>query len=104
MKLKKNNSVKHDTGVTGIVLKTYIDSTTKKEYAQVLSDVGILYDKVDNFIPVDVMLLKCNSCGKEAYETNIAVNIDNGMYVCSCGSSTFTPLNMDLEELENINY
>ena len=102
-KLKKNDLVKHDTGITGTVLKTYIDATTKKEYAQVLAEVGILYDKVDNFTPADAMLMRCNSCGKEEYETYIDVN-ENGLYVCDCGSSTFTPLNIDLEELENINY
>lgn len=102
--IKKNDLVKHDTGITGTVLKTYIDGTTKKEYVQVLAAIGIIYDKLDNFIPVDAMLLRCNSCGKEEYETNIDVNIDNGMYICSCGSSTFTALNIDLEELENVNY
>ncbi|MBC5997956.1 hypothetical protein H8923_14430 [Romboutsia hominis] len=32
------------------------------------------------------------------------VNEENQMYQCDCGSSTFTPLNIDLESLENINY
>lgn len=101
--IKKNDLVKHDTGITGTVLKTYIDGTTKKEYVQVLAAIGIIYDKLDNFIPVDAMLLRCNSCSKEEYETDIDVN-ENGLLICDCGSSTFTALNIDLEELENINY
>ena len=50
---------------------------------------------------MDAMLLRCNSCGNEAYEIDLDVK-ENGMYMCDCGSSTFTPLNIELEE--NINY
>lgn len=98
-KLKRKDLAKHDTGMVVTVLKTYIDNTGQ-EYVQALSDVGIIYDKLECFEPMDAMLLKCNSCSKESYETDIDVNA-NGLYVCDCGSSTFTPLNINLDEIEN---
>ena len=101
-KLKRKDLVKFQTGAICTVLKTYVNEAGE-EYVQALSDTTIIYDKAKYFEPMDTMLLRCNSCDKEAYETDLDVN-ENGMYVCSCGSSTFTPLNMDLEELENINY
>lgn len=101
-KLKKNDLVKHDTGMICTVLKTYKDETGQV-YVQAFNEIGIIYDKIECFEPMDAMLLRCNSCGKEEYETNIAVN-KNGLYICDCGSSTFTALNIDLEELENTNY
>lgn len=37
--------------------------------------------------------LRCTCCGKEKYE--IHINTVEGVYTCECGSSTFTPLNLD---------
>lgn len=100
MKLKKNDLVKHDTKMICTVLKTYKDETGQV-YVQAFNEIGIIYDKVECFEPMDAMLLRCNACGNEAYETDLDVK-ENGMYMCDCGSSTFTPLNIELEE--NINY
>ena len=99
-KLKKNDLVKHDTGMICTVLKTYKDETGQV-YVQAFNEIGIIYDKIECFEPMDAMLLRCNACGNEAYETDLDVK-ENGMYMCDCGSSTFTPLNIELEE--NINY
>lgn len=99
MKLKKNDLVKHDTGMICTVLKTYKDETGQV-YVQAFNEIGIIYDKIECFEPMDAMLLRCNACGNEAYETDLDVK-ENGMYMCDCGSSTFTPLNIELEE--NIN-
>lgn len=100
-KLKKNDLVKHDTGMICAVLKTYKDETGQV-YVQAFNEIGIIYDKIECFEPMDAMLLRCNACGNEAYETDIDVDEKSNMYTCDCGSSTFTALN--LEELENINY
>lgn len=102
IKLKKNDLVKHDTKMICTVLKTYKDENGQV-YVQAFNELGIIYDKAECFEPMDAMLLRCNSCGNEAYETDINVNKENGMYICDCGSSTFTPLNICLGE-ENINY
>ncbi len=99
-KLKKNDLVKHDTKMICTVLKTYKDETGQV-YIQAFNEIGIIYDKIECFEPMDAMLLRCNACGNEAYETDLDVK-ENGMYMCDCGSSTFTPLNIELEE--NINY
>ena len=99
-KLKKNDLVKHDTKMICTVLKTYKDETGQV-YIQAFNEIGIIYDKIECFEPMDAMLLRCNSCNNEAYETDLDVK-ENGMYMCDCGSSTFTPLNIELEE--NINY
>lgn len=95
--MKKRNLVKIENGQIAMVLKSYIDQKTKQEFVQAIADTKIIYDKKEKFIPIDCMLLRCNSCNKEEYETNIKVN-EKHMYVCECGSSTFTPLN--LEEIE----
>ena len=100
-KLNRKDLAKHDTGMVVTVLKTYTDEAGQ-EYVQALSDIGIVYDKIECFEPMDAMFLRCNSCGNEAYETDIDVDEKSNMYTCDCGSSTFTALN--LEELENINY
>lgn len=102
-KLKRKDLVKFQTGAICTVLKTYVNEAGE-EYVQALSDTTIIYDKAKYFEPMDAMLMRCNACGKEAYETDIDVNEENQMYQCDCGSSTFTPLNIDLESLENINY
>lgn len=100
--IRKNDLVKHETGITATVLKTYIENNTKQQYVQALADIGIIYDKIECFIPLDVLRLRCNNCEGEYYETELNVNENNHMYKCpKCGSSTFTCLT-DLEE--NINY
>lgn len=100
--LKKNDLVKHDTKLICTVLKTYKDENGQA-YVQAFNELGIIYDKAECFELMNAMLMRCNTCNKEAYETDIDINEENGMYVCDCGSSTFTILNMDLDE-ENINY
>lgn len=92
--MKRKDLVRYE-GVTATVLKIYIDENTNQEYVQAITELGIIYDKKEKFIPLDCMLLRCNNCNKEEYEINIKVN--GKMYVCECGSSTFTPLNLDLE-------
>lgn len=72
-KLKKNDLVKHDTGMICTVLKTYKDETGQV-YVQAFNEIGIIYDKIECFEPMDVMLLRCNACGNEAYETDIDVD------------------------------
>ncbi|MEG2789131.1 MAG: hypothetical protein RR942_15065 [Romboutsia sp.] len=99
-KLNRKDLVRYETGDICTVLKTYVNEEGE-QYVQALSDIGLVYNKIECFEPMDAMLLRCNSCSLETYETDLDVNEDNQMYTCDCGSSTFTPLNIDLEELEN---
>lgn len=98
MNLNKNDLVMYFTGDIATVLKIYKEQDTNKIYIQAFTDSKIIYDLADNFKPMDCLLLRCNSCNKESYEIDLNVNEGNGMYICSCGSSTFTPLNLNLEE------
>lgn len=95
LNLKRNDLVMYLNGETATVLKTYVEDGTNREYVQAFTDSKIIYDLADNFKPVDCLLLRCNSCNIEKYEIEIAVNVKNGMYICHCGSSTFTPLNIE---------
>ena len=99
MKLKKNDLVRHESGAIVTVLKTYTNEN-KEKFVQVFNENGFLFDRLESFRPVDCMLLRCNNCEKESYETNLSVN-EKGLYECKCGSSTFTPLNIDLDEINN---
>lgn len=45
----------------------------------------------------DTMDLRCSMCGEVKNEMQLTV--ENGLYKCECGSSSFVPL-IDLEELE----
>lgn len=99
MLLKKNDLVQHETGIIATVLKTY-KNEDGQEYIQVLTtDSQIVYGNKEQFELMDCMLLRCNNCENEAYEYELDAKEENQMYVCECGSSTFTPLNLDLEEL-----
>ena len=44
----------------------------------------------------DTMDLKCSNCGLVKNELDI--DTKDGVYICECGSSSFTPM-IDLEEL-----
>lgn len=101
-KLKKRDLVVHETGEIVTVLKTYTKSETNEEIVQVFNENGIFHDKLESFKPMDCMLLRCNSCNKESYEIELDVN-EKQMYICDCGSSTFTPLNIVMDE-EIYNY
>lgn len=95
LNLKRNDLVMHETGVIATVLKTYETLDTKEQYIQALADSKLLYGRVDQFKPMDCLLLRCNNCQHEAYEIELNVKEDTNLYVCDCGSSTFTPLNME---------
>lgn len=97
LNLKKNDLVIHETGLVATVLKTYITLDTQEQYVQAFTDTNILYDRVDNFKLMDCLLLRCNNCKHEAYEIELDVKEDTNLYVCDCGSSTFTPLNIEIE-------
>lgn len=47
--------------------------------------------------PKDTMELRCCMCG--TIKNEIQIEVENGLYKCTCGSSSFIPL-VDLEELE----
>lgn len=97
-KLNRKDLVRYETGDICTVLKTYVNEEGE-QYVQALSDIGLVYNKIECFEPMDAMLLRCNSCSLETYETDLDVN-ENGLYTCDCGSSTFTVLNEDID-LEN---
>lgn len=103
MKLKKNDLIVHETGAVGAVLKTYLDEN-KQVYVQALTDKGIVYGKLEQFRLKDSMLLRCNNCNKESYEDFLEVDTDSQLYKCECGSSTFTPLNIEYDYNEILNY
>ena len=45
----------------------------------------------------DTMDLRCCMCG--TVKNEMQLKVENGLYKCKCGSSSFIPL-IDLEELE----
>ena len=47
--------------------------------------------------PKDTMELRCCMCG--TVKNEMQLDVQNGLYKCECGSSSFIPL-IDLEELE----
>lgn len=102
--MQKGDKVKYTNNIIGEVTKVYIEEKTGIEKVQILTEQGFIFGIADDFVLLDEMLLRCNFCGIEEYESKLAVNIDNQMYMCRCGSSTFTPLNIDFEDEEIYNY
>ena len=54
--LKKNDLVIHNTGKIVTVLKVYKADDTGQVYIQGLADCEIIYDKIEFFRPMDVLL------------------------------------------------
>ena len=94
MKLKKKGLLVNELGISGEIVKAYLDEN-KEVCVQVLTEKGILFGKLEDFKPKNSLFLRCNNCNKESYEDLLEVDEEKQLYKCECGSSTFTPLNLD---------